>query len=48
MVIDKDWNKIDPIQEQLVEKGLGYSCFDLAESAEIFQKVLNDWVKTAK
>jgi len=45
MVIDSSWSKIGPVAEELVERGYGYSCFDLSEDTEGFNKVLKDWGK---
>ena len=44
MVIDADWNKINPLKEKLVEMGFGYSCFDI-ENSDIngFKELLDDW-----
>ena len=48
MIVDKDWGKIQNIQDELIEMGYGFSCFDIEEvsSVESFQDVLNDWGKT--
>ena len=49
MVVDKDWNRIDPVRKQLLAMGFGYSCFDLSKcDAESFQEVLDDWGKSAE
>ena len=48
MIIDKDWDKIEPVASKLVELGYGYSCFDIEKSCsgEDFQEILDDWGKT--
>ena len=47
MVIDKEWEKIAPIANELVAMGYGYSCFDIEKAdIESFQDVLNDWGPT--
>ena len=43
MVVDSDFSKISPVQEQLVKLGYGFSCFDIAEVSVDFNDVLNDW-----
>ncbi len=47
MVIDKQWEKIAPIQKALGAMGFGYSCYDI-ETAEVegFQEILDDWGKS--
>ncbi len=44
MIIDKDWNKINIIRNELEKNNYGYSCFELNEGSDIrgFQRVLND------
>ena len=47
MIIDKDWNKISPIKDQITTMGYGYSCFDIeAIDLNNFKEVLNDWGAT--
>jgi len=48
MVIDKDWNKIEIIKNELEKNNYGYSCFELKDTNDIkgFQEVLNDWGKS--
>lgn len=44
MVIDKEWEKIAPVRDELVTLGFGYSCFDIEKcDVEGFQNVLDDW-----
>ena len=49
MVIDKDWDKIKAIQQELSDNDFGYSCIDLEiksnSDLESFEDVLNDWGK---
>ena len=48
MVIDKEWEKIAPVQEELVALGLGYSCLDLETvGVEGFQDILDDWGRSS-
>ena len=50
MVIDEDWRKLEPVGEELLNLGYGYSCFviDHPSTIEGFQEVLDDWGKTKK
>ncbi len=45
MIIDKDWSKIEPLAQILLEIGYGFSCFDIFDNEDIesFQEVLEDW-----
>ncbi len=47
MVVDAEWNKIAPIENDLIAMGFGYSCFDI-EKVEVdgFQEILDDWGKS--
>lgn len=48
MVVDKDWEKIEPVSNELVRMGFGFSCFDIENSGtQDFQEVLDDWGKVA-
>jgi len=47
MVIDSNWEKIEPVSDILIELGYGYSCFEITKfSIEDFGTVLDDWGKT--
>lgn len=44
IIIDKDWEKISPLADDLVTMGFAFSCFDIDESeAKGFQELLDDW-----
>ena len=47
MVADPDWNNFEPVERHLVERGYGYSCFDMTETLDTdsFHEVLTDWGK---
>lgn len=47
MIVDSVWRKIEPVANELVAHGFGFSCFDLLGDDDIdgFQKVLDDWGK---
>ena len=47
MVIDKDYSKILPVKDKLLELGYGFSCFNIYEASSDFGEVLNDWGKFA-
>ncbi len=52
MVIDEDYEKIEPVQNALREMGYGFSCFDILKDTspaeEFINDVLNsDWGKNA-
>ena len=42
MIIDQSYYKINKMQNYILEKGFGFSCFKL-DSVEGFQEVLKDW-----
>lgn len=44
MVIDKEWSKLEPVTDQLLKMGYGFSCIDLEDPSCVdFQDVLDDW-----
>ena len=52
MIVDRNFDKIEPVREMLVDMGYGYSCFDLSgnensnhiqEKLDGWQEVLDDW-----
>jgi len=46
MIIDENWSLIEPIANDIVSIGYGFSYFDIKEtSIEGFQEVLDDWGK---
>ncbi len=51
MVLDEDWKKIEPVANELIELGFGFSCIDIDllkiydDTNDSFQEVLDDWGK---
>jgi len=44
MVVDSEWKKIEPVSNDLVALGYGFSCFQINDSSiDGFEEVLNDW-----
>ena len=48
MIVDREWKKVEPVADDLIMMGFGFSCFDIHQAEiEGFQEVLVDWGKTA-
>ncbi|NVJ68573.1 MAG: hypothetical protein HWE16_18940 [Gammaproteobacteria bacterium] len=46
MVVDRQYQRLEVVVDELMNQGYGFSCFDIFESDEGFDNVLNDWGRT--
>ena len=49
MIIDKNWDKIKAVKDELLNMGFGFSCLEIDESSPVegFRELLDDWGKTS-